>query len=75
MQSSIININRSIRLLLKRFDFIRSIRGSIGSINKYFLNITSYNHCIQLDYKFTAAWNNKGEVLNSLGRYDEALEV
>ena len=44
-------------------------------MNKYFLNYFSYNQCIQLDYKYTHAWNGKGVILDHLGKYEDALQA
>ena len=34
----------------------------------------SYNQAIQLNPKDDSAWNNKGDTLNNLGKYSEAVE-
>ena len=47
-------------------------------LRNYFLfhiNYFSYDHALQLNPNFDAAWNNKGSALNSLGRHQEALEA
>ena len=38
------------------------------------LTICSYNKAIQLDDKDKSAWNGKGNALEDLGQYQEALE-
>ena len=48
---------------MERFDFL------------IFDYLSSFNHCIELDCKDTQAWNNKGLLLENLGRYEEALEA
>ena len=61
----------------KYIESFREIRGGIAgviiiNISKYYF---SFNQCIQLDYKYTHAWNGKGNTLNDLGRYEEALQA
>ena len=62
----------------KCIEEIREIRRGITGviiINKFIsYYYFSYNQCIQLDYKYTHAWNGKGAcIVCNLGRYEEAL--
>ena len=36
--------------------------------------IHRFNYCIELDHNDDLTWNGKGNTLNSLGRYNEALD-
>ena len=42
---------------------------------KFFSMFFSCNQTIQLNPKLSEAWDNKGFILNNLGKYQEALEA
>ena len=52
----------------------REILGSIGGVNTiiiiaFYSMFFSYNQAIQINPKYNKAWNNKGIILNNLGKY------
>ena len=58
----------------------REIFGSIGSVSTiiiiaFYSMFFSLHQAIQINPKNDSAWNNKGNALYNLGKYEEALEA